>query len=138
MHHPHCIACRPREQGGLGLRFDPAQDGSVRCEFFCDECYQGYPDRLHGGIIAMLLDAGMTHWLLHAGVRGFTAKLNIRYHLPTVIGEPASVRGYLTDKEPPLYILRGEIHQGGQLRASAEGTFWADAEAPPATASTEP
>ena len=125
--HAGCIACRSRETGGLGLRFAPGPDGSVEAVFTCDAHYQGYPDRLHGGVIAMLLDAAMTHWLFMHGVRGVTAKLNVRYHQPVRIETPAWVRARLVGERPPLHILQAEIVQADDVRASAEGTFSSDA-----------
>jgi acyl-coenzyme A thioesterase PaaI-like protein len=95
----------------------------VSAGFDCNPRYQGYPDRLHGGIIATLLDAAMTHCLFARQVRGVTAKLNIRYHLPALIEQPAQVRAWVVGEKAPLYVLRGELHQAGKLRVTAEGTF---------------
>ena len=61
--HPSCVVCGTRNAGGLGLRFREEADGSVVASFPCDSQYQGYPDRLHGGVVSMLLDAAMTHCL---------------------------------------------------------------------------
>jgi acyl-coenzyme A thioesterase PaaI-like protein len=45
--------------GGLGLHFDAQPDGSVEGVFDCASAYQGYQDRLHGGVVATLADAAM-------------------------------------------------------------------------------
>lgn len=125
-YHADCIACRPRERGGLGLRFEREADGSVRAAFACDEHYRGYPEWVHGGIVAMLLDEAMTHCLLLRGTRGITARLNIRYRHPIDIGSVAIVRAWVTRDENPLFELRSEIRQGGKIRALADAKFYGE------------
>jgi uncharacterized protein (TIGR00369 family) len=122
--HPACIACRDRSRGGLGLRFEPQPDDSVLTVFACDAQYQGYPDRLHGGIIATLLDAAMTHCLFAHGVRGMTARLNIRYRHPVAVGQEALVQAWLVRQSSPLYVLTAEVRQAGRLCAVAEAKFF--------------
>ena len=124
--HPACLACRPASRGGLGLRFEVAPDGAVSARFECASHYQGYPDRLHGGVVATLLDAAMTHCLFSRGVRGVTARLNIRYRHPVDVGTDAVVRAWLVRDAAPLYVLRAEIHQEDRLRALAEAKFFAE------------
>jgi len=68
----------------------------------------------------------MTHCLFARQFRGVTAKLNIRYHRPARIERTAQVRAWVVGESPPLYLLRGELFQDGQLCASAEGTFFAE------------
>lgn len=121
--HPACIACGATHQGGLGLTFAEEPDGAVVARFPCDSGYQGYPDRLHGGVIAMLLDAAMVHCLFARGVCGVTAKLEIRFRHPVEVGSEATVRARVMTESPSLYVLRGEVYQQGQLRAEAKGLF---------------
>jgi acyl-coenzyme A thioesterase PaaI-like protein len=120
--HPACFACRERERGGLGLRFREEPDGSVAADFDCPPQYQGYPDRLHGGIVAMLLDSAMTHCLFARGIRGVTARLTVRFVAPVEIGAPAVIRAIPGDVIHP-HKLRAEIVQGRTLRATAEAVF---------------
>ncbi len=119
--HPGCVA-DPRE-GGLGLRFELNPDRSVTTHFRCAPEYQGYPDRLHGGIIATLLDAAMTHCLFAQRYRGVTAKLSIRYPRPVLIDQEATIRAVLKRHRGLLFELRAELQQAGELCASAEATF---------------
>ena len=98
--HPGCIACRDQAQGGLGLRFQREGTDGVVGVFPCDPQYQGYPDRLHGGIIALALDAAMTHCLFLRRAQAVTAKLEIRYRKPVHF---------------PLAFLRSRLSQQYQL-----------------------
>lgn len=122
--HPSCLVCGSERAGGLGLRFVQQTDGSVSAEFHCSPDFQGYPDRLHGGVIAMLLDAGMTHCLFARNVAGLTARLNIRYNHGVMLGIPAVVRARIVDCEGPLYHLESEVRQNGYVCAAAKATFW--------------
>ncbi len=121
--HPACFACRSEQAGGLGLRFVADGRGGVVAEFPCRPNYQGYPDRLHGGIISMLLDAAMTHCLFANHVRGYTVRLALRFHRPVNIGESATIYASLTQSRPPLYYLTGEVWQSTARCASAKATF---------------
>lgn len=122
--HPSCLVCGSERANGLGLRFAPQSDGSVSAEFHCSPDFQGYSDRLHGGVIAMLLDAGMTHCLFARNIAGLTARLNIRYNHGVMLGIPAVVRASVVDHEEPLYYLEAEVLQNGHVCAAAKATFW--------------
>lgn len=122
--HPSCLVCGNGRADGLSLRFKRQADGSVSADFDCGAAFQGYPDRLHGGVIAVLLDAAMTHCLFARNVAGLTAKLAIRYNRAVVLGMPAVVRARVVDAKSPLYYLDSEVIQGGAICAAAKGTFW--------------
>ncbi len=107
--HPSCIVCRPQAAGGLGLQFVPRPDGSVEAVFPGGDTYQGYTGVLHGGVIAMLLDAAMTNCLFAQERRSVTADLAVRFRHPVASGQPAR--------------LRAELWQADQLRATATGKF---------------
>jgi acyl-coenzyme A thioesterase PaaI-like protein len=121
--HPSCIACGVRNGDSLGLQFVEEADGAVVGSFACDGKYQGYPDRLHGGVVAMLADAAMTHCLFLHRISAVTAKLRLRYPRPVDVGAVATVRATLVMNSPPLFELRAEISQAGTVRATAEGLF---------------
>ncbi|MCP4590585.1 MAG: PaaI family thioesterase [bacterium] len=124
--HPSCLVCRGEHEGGLGLRFEAEADGSVVGHFACDASYQGYPDRLHGGVVSMLLDAAMTNCLFLQKIRAVTAKLSVRFRHPVRLGVDAVVRARIKETTPPLYILQAELVQEEETCARAEATFFAD------------
>ncbi len=121
--HPACFACREPGRGGLGLRFRTRADGSVTARFPDPSGYQGYPERMHGGIVAMLVDAAMTHCLFARRVQAVTARLDIRYRRPVSTECPIRVTARLLRRRKRLYVLVAEIIQEGVVRASAEGRF---------------
>lgn len=122
--HPSCLVCGSDRPDGMGLRFQRQADGSVIAEFDCGATFQGYPDRMHGGVTAMLIDAAMTHCLFARGVAGLTAKLAIRYYRAVMLGVLAKVRARIVEAQPPLYYVESEVVQDGDVCATAKGTFW--------------
>ena len=121
--HPACFACSVQNGDGLGLEFTEQPDGSVCGSFACDGKYQGYPDQLHGGVIAMMADAAMTHCLFVRGIKAVTGKLNLRFPRPVEVGVAATVRATLVMNSPPAFELKAEISQMGTVRATAEALF---------------
>ncbi len=122
--HAGCFGCRPREVGGLELSFQTHPDGSVTARFDCDPRFRGYAEWIHGGIVATLLDEALTECLVNRGVRGITARLNIRYRRPVDVGVEAIVRARLVRAEGPLYIVEAELRQDGRVRALADAKFY--------------
>ena len=121
--HPACFVCGMRSGDGLGLRFTEEPDGTVVGSFACEGKYQGYSDRLHGGVIAMLADAAMTHCLFVHRIEAVTGKLKLRFPHPVELGVPATVRATLLTNSPPAFLLEAEISQAGVVRATAEALF---------------
>ena len=121
--HPACIACGARNGGGLGLRFTEQADGSVSALFDCGERYQGYPDRLHGGVIAMLMDAAMTHCLFVRGITAVTGKMNLRIPHPVKLGTTATIYAELVREATAVYELKAEVSQRTTVCATAEALF---------------
>jgi acyl-coenzyme A thioesterase PaaI-like protein len=124
--HPACIVCASRDEGGLGVRFRKQPDGSVVGIFDCEERFQGYPDRLHGGVVALLLDAAMTHCLFHNGIVGVTGRLQVSFRGPVDLGRRAQLHARIESHVKKLYRLKAELVQDARAKATAEAKFLAD------------
>jgi len=98
-------------------------DGSVQGEFASDKDCEGYVGRLHGGLIAALLDSAMTQCLFAHGCQAFTAELSVRYRQPVTAAESLTVCAWLAESRTPLHILRAEIRQGDEVKTTALGKF---------------
>ena len=120
--HPHCISCGVPDAAGLGLEFHLCKDNGVEAVFPCQRLYQGYSGLLHGGIASLLLDSAMANCLFAHQITAVTARLIIRYKSPAKITESATVRAWVREYQPPLYVLEAELEQGGEavVRASAK------------------
>jgi len=95
----------------------------VTAVFDCPPQYQAYPGRLHGGIVALLLDTAMTQCLFARGAQGVTARLMIRFDAPVRIETEAVVQAAPAQGNRPMRKLRAEIIQEGTVCATAEATF---------------
>jgi uncharacterized protein (TIGR00369 family) len=121
--HPRCVVCSRANPSGLGLECTVMPDGSVQGEFVGSEVFEGYVGRLHGGVIAALLDGAMTNCLLAHGCEAFTAELTVRYRHPAAAKERVSIRAWRTDSRAALHLLRAELRQNGHVIATAVGKF---------------
>ena len=121
--HPGCIGCGPENTQGLGLEFSVCTDMGVQADFLCSRRYQGYPGFLHGGITSLLLDSAMTNCLFAHHITAVTARLIIRYLIPVAIDQPATVRAWIREYEPPLYVLEAELTQKERILVRASAKF---------------
>jgi uncharacterized protein (TIGR00369 family) len=121
--HPNCAICSPSNERGLHLEFSADGDGRVQARFECEAAFEGYASMLHGGVLASLMDGAMTNCMFAHGATALTAELNVRYRHPVLIGTPATVRAWIDRSSPPLHVLKAEIVQGAQVKATACGKF---------------
>lgn len=122
--HPNCAICGPDDPFDLGLEFQCETDGAMSVIVRDGKRFQGYADRLHGGIISMLFDAAMTHCLFAHGVSAVTASLNVRFLEPVNPGRSITVRARIEKQKSHLYLLTGTLRQDGELKSKAEARFW--------------
>ena len=122
--HPRCFLCSPESPSGLKLRFRVQPDGSVLAFCPCREVFQSYPETLHGGIVAALLDAAMANALFSIGVVAVTAELDVRFRAPVLLDRGAVVRGVVEKTTAhPLYYVRSEVEQDRRVVARASARF---------------
>jgi uncharacterized protein (TIGR00369 family) len=121
--HSRCLLCGERNPFSLKLVFEAGDEGGVKTRFKSHEGLQGYDDMLHGGVIAALLDAAMTHCLFHHGVQAVTGDLHVRFVKPVSCDASLEIRAWVLSSRPPLYRLRAEISQDQLIMAWAESKF---------------
>jgi len=121
--HSKCLLCGNLNPRSLNLSFLADGTGGVRTEFKAHNELQGYDDILHGGVIASLLDAAMTHCLFHHGVQAVTADLHVRFVKPVSCNVSLEIRACVLSSYPPLYRLRAEILLDKHVMAWAEAKF---------------
>ena len=121
--HTGCLFCGKKNLYSLELGFQPESENGVRAHFRPHTGFQGYAGIMHGGAVAGVLDAAMTHCLFHAEVKAMTADLHVRYAKPVPCGMEYDVRAWILSSDPPLYCLRAEISDDREVLAWAEGKF---------------
>lgn len=118
-----CFICGLENPAGLHLRFyDDGKDG-VTCDFTVTPKHQSYPGRVHGGVIAAVLDeaGGRTAAISDHNRFFVTASLEVRYRQPVPLGTPLRAVGKLRK----LVGRRAQAH--AEIR-SLEGEVLAEAE----------
>ncbi|NLX14178.1 MAG: PaaI family thioesterase [Phycisphaerales bacterium] len=124
-HHSHarCIVCGWANPLGLRLAFRLQPDGRVEATFGGNGICEGYPNRLHGGVISLLLDGAMTNCLFAHQCTAVTAKMEVKFRYPVKARVPAIVRAWIEKAYPPLYRMKAELEQEGQTKATASALF---------------
>jgi acyl-coenzyme A thioesterase PaaI-like protein len=95
----------------------------VLTEFQCPERYAGYAGMLHGGMVATLLDAAMTHCLFARHEIAVTAELRIRFRAAVLVGMPAAIRAWQVRTRGAMKEVCAELWQDGSLCATGHGKF---------------
>lgn len=121
--HPHCIACGAQIGSTPRLHFVTTSDEGVEAVFQPSPAYEGYEGLVHGGVIATLLDAAMTNCLFARGLRGLTADLHVRYRHSVLVSGSCLLRSWVERATPPLFVLKAELWQDGQMRVTGTGKF---------------
>jgi acyl-coenzyme A thioesterase PaaI-like protein len=118
----NCFVCGPTNP--VGLQIDFRMDGDIcRATFTPGENHVGYDTLLHGGIMFSALDDVMANWLFLQGIRGHTAKCEIRYRKSVPVGIPLELEGRLVRRKGKLALLTG------RLTRTDDSTEVADAQA---------
>jgi acyl-coenzyme A thioesterase PaaI-like protein len=120
--HHDCFACGIGNKTGLSLHFKTDSNGMAAAVWQPSDTFQSYPDRLHGGVIATLLDSAIVHALFAKGIAGVTAEMTIRYLKQVGLLEPVHVTGSVVSGRHGVFLCRADIHQAGihAVRASAK------------------
>lgn len=121
--HPNCIVCSFANDRGLHLDFVSGDDGGITATFNCDEALEGYRGVMHGGVISAILDGAMTNCMFAEGKTAVTAEMSTRFRHPILIRQPATVSAHIERSCHPLYLVKSQIVQAGEIKAVATGKF---------------
>ncbi len=120
----NCFVCGPTNP--VGLRIEFRMDGEIcRASFTPGPDHIGYAEQIHGGIVYAALDDVMANWLYLRGERGHTAKCEVRYRQPVVLGTRLHLEGRLMKRKGALAIMTGKAirEPDGVTVADAQGSF---------------
>jgi uncharacterized protein (TIGR00369 family) len=83
-----CFICGEDNPAGLRARYNVQSDDALCARFIGQEHHQGYPGRMHGGIIAALLDETIGRAVLARDASATIAprELRVRYRQPAPLG----------------------------------------------------
>ncbi len=119
-----CFVCGEANRGGLRVRF--RRDGDeVVVETSVAPQFEGYPGRVHGGVVTALLDE-TAGWActVHTGRLYFTAELTVRFRAPVPGGTPLLVRGRMISARSRMAEGEARIEgPGGEVLAECRGRY---------------
>lgn len=118
-----CIICGLDNELGVKAPFYNMEDGSVVSLFRFLPEHQSYPGRVHGGLIAAMLDElGLRAlWAADNAAFAVTTSLETKYRKPVPYSEPLKGRAYIISNSPMFVKSRAEIYDmKGNLLANAD------------------
>ncbi len=118
----YCFGCGPQNPIGLGLTFH--WNGKVHEALWTPKQeHQGWADRVHGGLLALVLDEVLSRAALEThGLHWVTAELTTRLHAPAAVGEPLRVTAWVVSARPQLLVCAGEVQTAAGSRRIASGS----------------
>lgn len=119
----NCFACGKANPIGLKLDFSYETDFAT-CSFTLGRVFEGYKSLVHGGIISTILDESMAKIIINKGYIAVTAKIEIKFSNPLLVGKPAEVEATILQKKKRIIVATSQIKSAdGKLIAKAMGKF---------------
>lgn len=121
--HRGCVVCDPSNAQGPNLRCEPDGDRRVTARFRAESWMAGFPGRVHGGIVSMLLDGAMTQCLFAHDIVAVTAVMHLRFRRPVPLDSELRVSAWIEHSDATRYELKAELRDADNLLAEAEALF---------------
>ncbi len=115
----NCFACGGDNPIGMRLHIELGE-GTARTSWQAGDDYVGWSDKVHGGIIATMLDEVMAWAPSSFDSWAVTAEMTVRYRSPANPGELLTATGHVTERRRRIYEVAGEV-RGADGRLIAEG-----------------
>ncbi|MEO6578181.1 MAG: PaaI family thioesterase [Candidatus Limnocylindria bacterium] len=119
----NCFACGADNPIGMRLHIELGE-GTARASWRAGDDYVGWSDKVHGGIIATLLDEVMAWAPSSFDSWAVTAEMSIRYRSPAMPGEELNATGRVDRRRRRIFEVVGEVRgDGGRLIAEGRGRY---------------
>ncbi len=127
-----CFVCGERNVAGLHMRFYEQDDvagnlPTLLGKFTAQEQHQGYPGRMHGGVISAALDETVGRAIMvryGEAIWGVTVELNVRFLKPVPIGVPLTIVGRIDIDRSRVFEGTGQLFlPDGTLAAESTGKY---------------
>ena len=119
-----CFICGMDNPIGLRAQFYNMEDGSVMTPLCFGEAHQSFPGRVHGGLVATLLDEMGLRALWTDGTEeqfGVTMSLDVKFRKPVPYNEKIYGKGSLVRETSKFFVIDTAILDGdGKTLANAE------------------
>ena len=121
-----CIVCSNDNPASLHARFFSIEPGVVEARFTGRELHASYKGRMHGGVIAAVLDEtmGRTLWTDRPEKLAVTAKMEVSYIRPVPLGVELKCIGRITSEDERTFKAQAEITlPDGTVAPSSKGLY---------------
>jgi acyl-coenzyme A thioesterase PaaI-like protein len=123
----NCLVCGIDNSLGLKARFYETGENEVIAVFRPIAEHQSYPEIMHGGISAAILDETIGRAIMaHSDDKtfGVTVELTVRYKKPIPLDAEIKVIGRITKNRGRLFEGTGELYlPDGEIAVEAEGKY---------------
>jgi acyl-coenzyme A thioesterase PaaI-like protein len=120
----HCFACGSTNPIGMGLKIELG-DRRASTTWVPGTDFVGWSDRVHGGLIATVLDEVMAWAPSSDDAWAVTSSFAVRFHASVSPGERLRAEGWVEGQRRRIYDVKGEVRAGDRLIAEASGTYLA-------------
>lgn len=121
-----CFVCGVDNSKGLHASFFETEEKEIVALFTPHRFHQSYPDRLHGGIAACILDEtmGRAVQIGNPDLWGVTVELSLAYKKPVPYEVQLKAVGRITKENRLLFESEGEIYlPDGQIAVTAKARY---------------
>lgn len=122
-----CLVCGKDNPFSLHAQFvEHPEDDEIICYFTPQDVHQSYPDRVHGGISAAIIDevVGRAVQMKHPEIWGVTISLSLKYRRPVPYGATLECHGRCTKVGRRTFEGEGEIlTPDGKVAVQGTGVY---------------
>lgn len=130
-----CFVCGVNNVAGVHVDFYERRSGEgvpeVLARFTGREVHQGYPGRMHGGVITGILDETIGRAVNidaedpeNPSVWGVTVEINVQFHKPVPLEVELTAAGRITHERERFFEGTGELMlPDGELAVTAVGKY---------------
>ena len=119
-----CFACGKQNPIGLKLEFR-FEENKAKAEFTPGPYHQSWNGVFHGGLLALCLDEAFGYVLFFQGIKGMTAKMEMRIRRTIRTGQKIFITGEMKRKTRKLVetYAKAEL-EDGTLAAEANASMY--------------
>jgi acyl-coenzyme A thioesterase PaaI-like protein len=130
-----CFVCGVRNAAGVHVDFfeQRSEDGKpeILARFTGQSVHQGYPGRMHGGVISGVLDETIGRAVnfdaedpVNPPIWGVTVELNVQFHEPVPLDVALTAVGRVSHERERFFEGTGELLlPDGEVAATAVGKY---------------
>lgn len=123
----NCLVCGVDNDFGLKTRFYETENNELIAVFKPLDEHQSYPNVMHGGISATILDEAIGRAIMmttDSNTFGVTVELNVRYKKPVPLGSELKVISRISKDRGRIFEGTGELYlPDGEVAVEAEGKY---------------